>query len=129
MIGESTKAGELFDVLGFSLSDDDAGWNVWWPGMKRLTNALGTWPEETYRCFFRMQLALSASQIKKDKISAWMPSPEVLEELDKAWITSALGIVSVLNLGARLYERMGNDDKARQTAEIAIRNKKARGSR
>ena len=56
-------------------------------------------------------------------MKAWIATQD-LAELNKSWFTQVLGIASVLNIGARVYEILGDNDNAKKLAEEGINNQK-----
>ena len=65
----------------------------------------------------------AAQEKSSDNMKAWIATQD-LAELNKSWFTQVLGIASVLNIGARVYEILGDNDNAKKLAEEGINNQK-----
>ena len=69
-------------------------------------------------------LASADGMLASAEVLAWLPSPAELGELDKAWFTSQWALCNVTALGARAYERLGEDEKAAETARLGVAQQK-----
>lgn len=121
MLGERVRANELLAALGFN-DASDAGFDAWWVQLDKLgIKKMGTFPRDTWRALVKLLVLLCAGHVSAGTgLALQVPSPDELCELNKAWFTQTLGIASLLNLGARAYERLGDDDKAAATALLGV---------
>ena len=69
-------------------------------------------------------LSFPDGSISIEDIKNWLPTPSELGNLNKAWLTCTLGMCSLLNLGARVYEKIGDDDNAAATANLGVSEQK-----
>ena len=124
LIGKESWAAELLKSIGFSW--DDVGFDAWFPLVERHTESLGTFPKDTWYTLYRLILILSSpdGSISIIDIKNWLPTPSELGNLNKAWLTCTLGMCSLLNLGARVYEKIGDDDNAVATANLGVSEQK-----
>ena len=122
--GKKEQARQLFEAIGFK--NDDVGSNamlaaIWKMGI----GAMGTFSKETWfamnKLLFFLAMSDAAQEKSSDNMKAWIATQD-LAELNKSWFTQVLGTASVLNIGARVYEILGDNDNAKKLAEEGINN-------
>jgi hypothetical protein len=120
LLGHSGLAWDLLQAMG--LGWDERGFDAWWACMKgHGVESMGTLPKDTYYAMAKLLLVCTAPQGALDKgaVESWMKYPTELAERNKAWFTHAgLGLAGVLHLGARAFERLGNDGAAAECARL-----------
>eukprot|EP00944_MAST-04C_sp_MAST-4C-sp1_P002437 g2437.t1 len=122
IMGEKGKARQLFDVIGFKY--DDIGSKalldaIWKMGI----GAMGTYSKDTWIAMNKLLVFLSltddAQEACKQSMKVWIETQD-LPSLNKSWFTQTLGHASVMNIGARVYEILGDYENARILAEEGI---------
>ena len=122
IMGEKLKARQLFDVIGFKY--DDIGSKalldaIWKMGI----GAMGTYSKDTWIAMNKLLVFLSltddAQEACKQSMKVWIDTQD-LPSLNKSWFTQTLGHASVMNIGARVYEILGDYENARILAEEGI---------
>ena len=122
IMGEKGKARQLFDVIGFKY--DDIGSKalldaIWKMGI----GAMGTYSKNTWIAMNKLLVFLSltteAQETHKESMKAWIDAQD-LPSLNQSWFTQTLGHASVMNIGARVYEILGDYENARILAEEGI---------
>ena len=120
MLGERTKVASLLMAAG--LEWDDVGFEAWWPLVDAAFGAFGTFPRAALHLMTKLIIFLASPEDALDpaEVLAYLPSPAELGELDKAWCMTAWMLSNVTALGARAYERLGEDEKAAETARLGV---------
>lgn len=120
VLGEKAAVHDLLQGIGFTGGDE--GFEKWWGAVSKHFDHMGTFPKPTWYAMYRLLMLLAAPEgvIPKEEAERMVPSPAELGELNKAWFTCAFGMASVLNLGARAYEQLGDDAKASEVAKVGI---------
>jgi len=129
--GEGAAAAKLIESVGFAW--DDIAFEAYWPSLDSTIGPCGTMPKTTWHVLLRLQLWVISPEgtISPADVLDFMPSPTELAELDKSWFTYAgMGLSNITAWGARAYERLGDDERAAETAQLGIQwaRKKARYS-
>ena len=124
--GEKDKARQLLNAIGFQA--DDVGSNalldaIWGMGIGKM----GTYSRETWFAMNKLLVFLALTDDEQSNTSedmkTWIATQD-LKQINKSWFTQALGPASVLNLGARVYEILGNTAKAKELAEAGVEHQK-----
>jgi hypothetical protein len=126
LIGQPAWAWEMLHAVGFGW--DGKGLAAWNESVSAHSAASGTFPSDTWLTLFRLLMVTSAppGTIGTSEVAAWLPAPAALAHLDKAWFTTTLGVCSLLHLGARAYEHIGNEAAAAETAALCVANQRKR---
>ena len=124
MLGEWTKVGSLLMAAGFEW--DDIGFEAWWPLLDAFCGAFGTFPTAAMHLSIKLLIFLASPEDALDpaEVLAYLPSPAKVGELDKAWCMTTCMVHNVTALGARAYERLGEDEKAAETARLGVAQQK-----
>ena len=120
LLGERTKTASLLAAAGFGW--DDVAFDAWWPAYDEMFGALGTAPKAPFHAIIKLEIFLASPDGALDpaEVMAWLPSPTELGELDKPWMVSTFALCNVTAFGARAYERLGEDEKAAETARLGV---------
>ena len=106
LLGDRTALAELLAAMGFAW--DDSGFEAYWSSFHVFLGAAGTFPRAMRHTMLRLFLYLASEDGALDPadVRTWIPSPEVLDKLDReSWACRAFALNNVLALGARAHSR------------------------
>ena len=121
LLGDRTALAELLAAMGFAW--DDSGFEAYWSSFHVFLGAAGTFPRAMRHTMVKLFLYLASEDGALDpaEVRTWIPSPEVLDTLDReSWACRAFALNNVLALGARAHERLGQLQEAAAAARLGI---------